>query len=1440
MHRYNLLFDIHKYKKIINFLIVYFNFLIVNLVTGTVNISGDVSGIWTKADSLYIITDNIRIPNGDTLIIEPGVRVEFQKSTYGYNLNICGRLIATGTTSEYIIFTSNEATPAKGDWCGIRILPYADNITLNYCIISYAQTAIESDTSNQLNFSNIRIDSCSSAGIFVKDCLSDIEIMECTIQECTSYGILVEASNEQHISISSNLIKDIQRSSTDEIIKAISIHGPVQIEINNNIITNLNNDIGSGYREAYCYGIEINQSKQTEIRNNSLSNLIAIGSTGTTTPRNAHCYGISVTSEYEVIIESNKIDSLTSGGGGTELRSITDAIYIGFHGNNIKIMNNEIHELKGKYDPIGISLSGSSTIGGEIEIKENTIYNIESSNPWHQNRYGIGIYLDFWQSTHFSLMINDNIIHSNEGKGIEFKIYDIQDIQVFEMIGNSIHDCANTGIIFNPNSLQFTPQIMFNRIWNTDVGISLGKCNPELHYNDFINNSSYDIRNESSENLDAQFNYWGPVTTAEIESGDNPKNISKIFDQFDDNTKGTVDYDNWLTGEPVVLQVDPNNLKNEGVSQVIIRGRGFVDGATVKLRKEGLQDIIGTVTSSDSFKIKVNFDCTGRQQGNWDVVVINPGSHNLVLFDEVWIGEGYINLWVDIIGRNQFRVGREASLIINVGNRGNINVDSLVLLLSLPAGIEYLLELPLPSGTPGIDWSSFPYAVTNNSNTLIPILIKQLHGGQSCYITLKFTVGTTSLERSLFSHIVQQNDDTINATLLDESQSKQFLQSTEDSYIEELNSILPTYGINGISKAELRQKLNERMNNWKWEPVIGYGLVLLLAGIAASVLILAYGVPVSIAIGASIAVASLGAFIVSVFSLSDDFEHTAPARSTHPFQRVFSLDPNEKAGPSGYGVNHSIPSDDLLQYIVYFENVDSATAAAEEVLLQDTLYIDLDWSTFELGEIVFGETTLIPPAQSQDYSTTVVLNDTTHVEVTCTFESGTGKAEWYLKGIDPRDGYFMGFLPPNVNPPEGEGHVSFTIKPKTKLASGTQIRNRASITFDVNPPMKTNEIINTIDALPPSSSITGYQNVKIPQVNIQWNGQDEPSGSGVKNYSVFIATDGGPYTAWLRDTLATLGIFSAEEFQRYDLYSEARDSVGHKEPMPMEPDTSIQPMAFYEFPQQAWYMVSLPVQTEIDSVKKLFPSSLGAFRWSNGSRLYPATEVMSTTTGYWLALPESDSLIISGVLVDTIKYHYQPGWHLIGSLSRSINVANPNDNPDGAVLIFYGWDAQAGQYFQTTTLHPKQAFWMAVMVECDLTLGGDVPLGKIAKARSNKIEFYEIFGSEPPAPPNYFFGDGMLGVMSEIYRLHQNYPNPFNFVTIIDFDLPKNSDVDIMIYNVLGQRVKTLADKKYSAGSYKILWDGRDEYNHPVASGIYLCRIKAGEFRAVKKLVLVR
>ena len=89
------------------------------------------------------------------------------------------------------------------------------------------------------------------------------------------------------------------------------------------------------------------------------------------------------------------------------------------------------------------------------------------------------------------------------------------------------------------------------------------------------------------------------------------------------------------------------------------------------------------------------------------------------------------------------------------------------------------------------------------------------------------------------------------------------------------------------------------------------------------------------------------------------------------------------------------------------------------------------------------------------------------------------------------------------------------------------------------------------------------------------------------------------------------------------------------------------------------------------------------------------------------------------------------------------------------------------------------------------------------------------------------------------FMLKQNYPNPFNPTTTVEFDIPQASHVSIIIYDILGHKVRTLIDQNYRPGSYTIVWNGRDDKGLSLTSGMYLMRMRAADFIKVTKMLLL-
>ena len=206
-----------------------------------------------------------------------------------------------------------------------------------------------------------------------------------------------------------------------------------------------------------------------------------------------------------------------------------------------------------------------------------------------------------------------------------------------------------------------------------------------------------------------------------------------------------------------------------------------------------------------------------------------------------------------------------------------------------------------------------------------------------------------------------------------------------------------------------------------------------------------------------------------------------------------SIDPNEMAGPLGIGdpnTERFVKPGEWMTYTVYFENLSNATAAAQEVYVTNPLNEWLDWSTFEMGEVVFGDQIDLGLSGKRSGSCEKTMAGTntlvrTELELVdaegnpvgvsrrvgdnAPYQSGAANApqsgvsaKWYLRIVDPstNTGWpidpVAGFLPPN-NPDThcGEGHLTYRIKLRDDAPAGIVITNSATIVFDYNEPITT-------------------------------------------------------------------------------------------------------------------------------------------------------------------------------------------------------------------------------------------------------------------------------------------------------------------------------------------------------------------------------------------------
>lgn len=113
------------------------------------------------------------------------------------------------------------------------------------------------------------------------------------------------------------------------------------------------------------------------------------------------------------------------------------------------------------------------------------------------------------------------------------------------------------------------------------------------------------------------------------------------------------------------------------------------------------------------------------------------------------------------------------------------------------------------------------------------------------------------------------------------------------------------------------------------------------------------------------------------------------------------------------------------------------------------------------------------------------------------------------------------------------------------------------------------------------------------------------------------------------------------------------------------------------------------------------------------------------------------------------------------------------------------------------------------------------------QAKSDSV--YALFGGLVGVIPN------PSAVIPDYFSLSQNYPNPFNPVTTISFTVPRQADVKIVIYNILGHEVIKLADRRYQPGIHTLHWDAEN-----ASSGIYFLKMDSQDFQKTRKMLLIK
>lgn len=400
-------------------------------------------------------------------------------------------------------------------------------------------------------------------------------------------------------------------------------------------------------------------------------------------------------------------------------------------------------------------------------------------------------------------------------------------------------------------------------------------------------------------------------------------------------------------------------------------------------------------------------------------------------------------------------------------------------------------------------------------------------------------------------------------------------------------------------------------------------------------------------------------------------------------------DPNEIIGTKGYDALGDtlqwVAATASLPYTIYFENdPELATAAAQKVEIRCPLHTKADLSTFAVGAFGFGSHVFTVEGNRSTYQQRLDLTQDMgiYVDVVAGIDIVANEVFWIFQSIDPATGLppqgtQQGFLPVNDEYHSGEGYVSFTIKPKANACiTGDELTASASIVFDVNEAIPTNVWHNTVDALPPTTQLTGTDNGN-NEVLLQFSGQDDEGGCGIKQYKLYVSDNYSAYSLYDTYPVGSEVAFPTEYDHCYRFFCLGEDNVGNVEEM-KEAEVVIEAYpdgfpffvaGYGESTNAGWKFIASPIAgniaaTTVDNIFSATQYDLyyfdqgEALEWRNYK--YEPFE-LENGQGYLYATKEDETLVFRGTYneaetqeVPLVYTGINPttamrGWNLIGN-----------------------------------------------------------------------------------------------------------------------------------------------------------------------------------------------
>jgi hypothetical protein len=644
--------------------------------------------------------------------------------------------------------------------------------------------------------------------------------------------------------------------------------------------------------------------------------------------------------------------------------------------------------------------------------------------------------------------------------------------------------------------------------------------------------------------------------------------------------------------KPKVEKAEPRFFGNTGKVTIYGFGAGFKAGMTVSISKGSNtytgEEIKITDQSGESFSAA--FTLISIDTGYYDLSVTIPGESPIILSKYFHVEKSTRpEPWALLSGRNRFLLNRWSTFYINYGNKANVNALGVPLVFAVndvpnlevdfPDNHFYLPKVAYDSGfTLPIDSNFKLYYITDSLTGFIGTKMRvyafyipeiEANSSQMVRVMVKLKQPAKLTMDLWVMDPFMENIPLQKATTPPEVAACITAAALKYS-IDKIVGFVPGYAcykliykyvdpVGSITPKDIKPD-KSTWGSWFWNTAswVSSGLK------CAADFNPAWKTAQIVAAAGS----AITGFVIDVGKNREANEgcwrkFRDKNKNKLDANGVYSFDPNEIAGPFGYGAENYIGKGNLLSYRVYFENKDSATAPATDVVVYDTIDLKkLNHNTFSFGEIVIADSVYPVQAFAKSFSMLIDLYpriasvvrvagnlDTSNGVISVTFNTLDRST------LDPNEDVDLGFLPPNKGNSVGEANFSYTIGLKNTIKHGDVITNQGFIYFDQNKPIATNIYSNEIDIIAPSSSVN-FLNSETTDSNfvVSWSGSD--NDCGLNYYNIFVSDNDSTYKNWLANTSLTTSKYHGHRNHTYKFYSIAIDSIGNTESYSGNPDAT--------------------------------------------------------------------------------------------------------------------------------------------------------------------------------------------------------------------------------------------------------------------------------------------